>query len=459
MKKQVHVSGIENGFHPYPAAVKHAGLVFVSGVRSTNRSRSAAMVEMSKERLTKQQGYALADHDENKVSADSWATHANLELILRAAGTSGDQILRQHIWQRDKRFFPCYERVRVRFQATPAPSSGLGVAEVTGNSRHWIGIDAIAVAPGENAELTARSVVSAVDNRNLPSASHYSQAVRSGDLVFTAGHIAIKTAEPGKPLVNSFDDIPVEGRFLATGRSHPDSRDGPIAAQTWYIYNELKKLLDAGGVSFSDVVLSTVYLADVRDFAVFHRVHRHFFPENPPALAVSGFNEVGHRGCRIEIELTALAGGSRLKRSLVQWSVPAPFAAPAGVAVGPVVFYSGVVGLDRDGRLVGGGDCFSGDARAFVHRLEEIETKKGLAAQCWASFERLAEVTKASGSKLDDLLKMTVYVSDPLDLRVFEAVRSQFVEDADLPAFECVCVFGPGPVADALVQIEAIGLN
>ncbi len=457
MKQKIQVSGLEGGFHPYPAAVKHAGLVFVSGVRSTGRTRSAAVSDIQKERLTKEQGYGLADHDERKVSVDSWATHANLETVLRAAGTSGEQILRQHIWQRDKRFFPCYERVRVHFQATPAPSSGLGVAEVIGNSRHWIGIDAIAVVPGENADLPARSVVSAVDNRNLPSASHYSQAVRSGDLLFTAGHIAIKTAEPGKPLVASFDDIPAEGRFLATGRSHPDSRDGPIAAQSWYIYNELKKLLEAGGVALSDVVLSSVFLADVRDFAVFHRIHRHFFPSNPPALAVSGFNEVGHRGCRIEIELTALAKGSKLKRSSVEWSVPAPFAAPAGVSVGPVTFYSGMVGIDRDGDLISGADGLTGDARAFVRRLEEIETKKGLAAQCWAAFERLAEATKSSGSQLADLLKMTVYVSSPQDLPVFEAVRTQFIDDAALPALECVCVFGPGPVADALVQIEAIG--
>ena len=95
----------------------------------------------------------------------------------------------------------------------------------------------------------------------------------------------------------------------------------------------------------------------------------------------------------------------------------------------------------------------------MVQPAEKHEDAQGLAAQCWASFERLAEAAKASGSSLSDLLKMTVYVSDPADLRVFEAVRTQFIDDADLPALECVCVFGPGPVADALVQIEAIGAN
>ena len=456
MKQQIYVSGLEGAFAPYPAAVKHAGLVFVSGVRSTSKTRATALKEMAEEKRTREQGFGLADHDEVKVSTDGWATHTNLDAVLHAAGTSSDQILRQHIWQRDKRFFPSYERVRVRFQAVPAPSSGVGVTEVIGNSHHWIGLDAIAVVPGENPDFPARAVV---NNGNLPSAAHYSQAVQSGDLAFTAGHIAIKTAEPGKPLVNSFDDVPEEGRFLATGRSHPDSRDGPIAAQTWYIYNELKKLLEGGGVGFDDVILSTVYLADVRDFAVFHRVHRHFFADRPPALVVSGFDEVGHRGCRVEIELTVLAAGSKLKRSSVDWSVPAPFAAPAGVSVGPVTFYSGMVGLGRDGVLVGGADGLSGSGREFVRRLEEIESKKGLAAQCWASFERLAEAVNASGSRLNDLLKLMVYVSDPSDLRVFDAVRTQFIDEGHLPAFESVSVFGPGPVADALVQIEAIGAN
>jgi enamine deaminase RidA (YjgF/YER057c/UK114 family) len=456
VKQLVQVPDVPKAFQCYPAAVKHAGLVFVSGIRPNARARPSGFPDLPKEGRAKQQGFALADLQEGQVSADSWASHVNLGSVLRAAGSSEEQILRQHIWQRDKRFFPCYERVRVHFQPTPAPSSGLGVASVVGNARDWIGIDAIAVAPGESPALPGRAVVSAVDNRNLPAASHYSQAVRSGDLVFTAGHIAIKTAEPGKPLVNSFDDVPQEGRFLATGRSHPDSRDGPIAAQAWYIYNELNKLLGAGGLGLADVVLATVFLSDLRDFATFHRVHRHFFPQDPPALCVSGFNEVGHRGCRIEIELTALGRGSPLKRSATAWSQPAPFAAPAAVAAGPVVFFSGMVGLDADGQLVGGADALPREARAVVRRLEEAEARRGFAAQCWASFAQLAAAARNAGSRLEDLVKMTVYVGDAQDLPIFEAVRSQFLEESSLPAFECVGVLGPGPVPGALVQIEAI---
>jgi enamine deaminase RidA (YjgF/YER057c/UK114 family) len=276
--------------------------------------------------------------------------------------------------------------------------------------------------------------------------------------VFTAGHIPIKTAEPGKPLVQSFDDVPPEGRFLATGRSHPDSRDGPIAAQTWFVYEELRKLLAANSLGLEDVVLSTVYLADLRDFSVFHRVHRHMFPGDGPALAVSGFDEVGHRGCRIEIELTAARGGASSRR-VVAWPVPSPFAAPAAVGIDAFVFYSGVVGQAADGRLVRSAGDLSGHARTVVERLERVEARRGFAAQTWASFERLRDVAGSAGSDLSQLLKLTLYLRDPRDLQTFEAVRRAFIADADLPALECVAVHGPGPVVEAEVQIEAIGMG
>ncbi|MCU0818259.1 MAG: Rid family hydrolase [Beijerinckiaceae bacterium] len=458
MKLPIHSPDLVPVLQPYPVAVKHDGLVFLSGVRpGTTKARKFGFDDLPASCQTRKQGFGLPDRVEGEVSADSWSVHTALDAVLAAAGTRDNQILRQHVWQRDKRFFPCYERVRAVFQPKPSPSSGLGVAEVVGGARDWIGIDAIAVVPGENPARPERQVTSEVYDPRLPSASHYSQSVTSGDLLFTAGHIPIKTTEPGKPLVQGFDDVPEEGRFLATGRSHPDSRDGPIAAQTWFVYAELRKLLATSGMTMDDVVLSTVYLADPRDFPVFHRMHQHFFPNQTAALAVTGFDEVGHRGCRIEIELTA-AKDAASRRELVSWgSGTPPFAAPAAVRIGSLIFYSGMVGLNPEGSLVTGAADVPPEGRALVARLEEIESRPGFAAQTWASFARLSEAAKRAGSDLKDLLKMTVYLRSASDLPVFEAVRRHFIADADLPAFECVAILGPGPVREAEIQIEAIG--
>lgn len=454
-RETVVCDGVASAFSPYPVAIKAAGLVFVSGIRAGSAPQAfAAIPEAGR---VKQQGYSLADHDEGVVTAESWWAHDNLEKVLKAAGSNGDQILRQHIWQRDKRFFPCYEAVRKHWQPSPAPSSGLGVKSVSGGANGWIGIDAIAVCPDMTSDFTARTVVAAVDYQTLPSASHYSQAVKSGACLFTAGHIAIKTNEPGKPLVNSFDDVPPEGRFLATGRSHPDSRDGPIAAQTWYIIRELQRTLEDKGFSLRDVVLATVFLADLRDFATFHRVHEHFFKDDPPALCATGFDEVGHRGCRIEIELTAQLSDAKRSRAPVAWAGAAPFHAPAAIRAGALLFYSGIAGLGDGGQLVASADQLPVSARSLVRTLEKIERVPGLAAQCWAALNTLRDTALRAGSTLNEVVKTTVYLAEEADLQVYEALRREFLPDNSLPAFECVIISGPGPLRGSHVQIEAIG--
>jgi enamine deaminase RidA (YjgF/YER057c/UK114 family) len=459
-KQGIRLSDIHNPFPGYPHAVKAQGLVFTSGMRpQLARGAVSSFEDLPPEGQAKKQGFALADHDEGAVSAHSWSVHENLEKVLEAAGTSGTQILRQHIWQRDKRYFPCFEQVRKVWQPAPSPSSGLGVKQIAGPGSYWIGIDAIAAVPGESKLFEERLVTRAVDNKDLPSASHYSQAVRSGPFVFTAGHIPINTSLAGKPLVTSFDDVPEDGRFLATGRSHPDSRDGPIAVQAWYVYSQLRETLEQQGLDLSNAVHATVYLADLRDLAVFHRVHQHFFPRNPPSICVTGFDEVGHRNCRIEIELTAIDPSADIASSMIDWPGIAPLAGAAARIVGPLIFYSGITGVGTRGHIVRDADEFTGEAASLVRNVAQIERVAGLAAQCWQSFETLRDLAARAGSSLEELAKMTVYVADRRDLETFEAIRPVFIGDENLPALEAVVVHGPGPVRDLHVQIEAIGLT
>lgn len=441
-RRAIRLDAAVSPFAPYPDAVWARGLVFTSGVRPGAAGPGFGALPASGRK--KEQGYGLADRDEGRLAQSAFGAHGSLEAVLNAAGSDNAQILRQHVWQKDKRFFPVYENVRIGWQPSPAPSSGLGVCGMPGTPDAWIGLDAIAVAPGTDPLFPPRAVIADVNQKALPSASHYAQAVRSGPLVFTAGHIAIKTQEPGKPVVQGFDDLPEEGKALATGRSHPDSRDGPIAAQAWYIYDQLKALLARGGFVFENVVLSTVYLADPRDFAVFHRVHRLFFPEHEPALCVSTFDEVGHRGCRIEIELTVLDPAAGLDMSAVDWTIPKPLAAPAGRWAGPFLFLSGVPGLDTEGRLVEP----TGDRAADV------------TAQSEAALARLGEVLGSVGLDFASLAKLTLYAEEEGDLALFEAARRAVMpDDGTLPAFECVLIPSGGPIAGAYIQIDAIAVR
>ena len=86
--------------HRYPAAVKAGGLVFLSGVRPSNKSDSSrGFNDIPVGGYNKKQGFSIVDSLESKVAFDSWFAHKNMNVVLEMAGSSGDQIFRQHILQ------------------------------------------------------------------------------------------------------------------------------------------------------------------------------------------------------------------------------------------------------------------------------------------------------------------------------------------------------------------------
>ncbi len=93
----------------------------------------------------------------------------------------------------------------------------------------------------------------AVSTESAPAAiGPYSQAVVAGDLVFTAGQIAIDPA---------------------TG----DVVDGGIAAETAQVLRNLSAVLTAAGSGLDQVIKTTVYLADMGEFAAMNEVYATFF--------------------------------------------------------------------------------------------------------------------------------------------------------------------------------------
>lgn len=457
MKREIQVVDVVPAFADYPAAIEAHGLLFVSGMRGGRpgcQPRSLEELPAAARHLASP--YGLVDQVEGPVIADAWTAFENLTKVLQAAGSDQSQILRLHIWQRDKRFFPRLEQVRMVWQPVPCPSSGLGVKNVCGRFGQHYGLSAVAAVPGLSDVYTGRDVVKTFDNKDLPSASFYSQAVRSGPIVFLAGHIPIRTDAPGKPVIMSYDDVPEEGRKLRTGRSHPDSRHGPIAAQTWFCYDEIRRNLAAQGLAMEDIVQLTIFLADLRDMPDFLRVHDQFFPEGGPAITVTGFDEVGHRGTLIEIEPVAVHRSDSVSVSEIPWQIPAPLPGPAAVTVDHFTFLSGMLGLTKDGTIAkSSADVTGEEARAFGRSLERFERVPGLAAQCWLAFERLSETLLAGGLELDNLTKMTVFMAEAEDFRIFEDVRRTFISH-NLPAMEGIVVFEPGATLDTHVQIEAI---
>ena len=108
----------------------------------------------------------------------------------------------------------------------------------------------------------------------------YSQAIKANGFVFVSGQIPID---------------PQTGEFVAGG----------IAEQTARVLKNLTAVLEAAGSSLEQVVKTTVFLADMKEFAGMNEVYASFFRTPPPArstVAAAGLP----RDARVEIEAVAL---------------------------------------------------------------------------------------------------------------------------------------------------------
>jgi 2-iminobutanoate/2-iminopropanoate deaminase len=107
----------------------------------------------------------------------------------------------------------------------------------------------------------------------------YSQGVRVGDLVFTAGQLGI---------------VPGTKEFAG-----PD-----IEAQTRQALENLRAVLEAGGSCLENVVKTTVFLQDIGEFTRMNAVYAEFFPQGPPARSAVQVAALPLGG-RVEIEALA----------------------------------------------------------------------------------------------------------------------------------------------------------
>ena len=107
----------------------------------------------------------------------------------------------------------------------------------------------------------------------------YSQAIVTGDLVYTSGQIALDPAT----------------QQMVTG---------DVRAQTERVMENLAAVLQAAGVGFDNVVKATIFVADLGDFATVNEIYGKRFPRSPPARSTVQVAALP-KGARVEIELIA----------------------------------------------------------------------------------------------------------------------------------------------------------
>ena len=120
----------------------------------------------------------------------------------------------------------------------------------------------------------------AISTNNAPAAiGPYSQAIEAGGLVFASGQLPIN---------------PSTGTFP----------EGGIKEQTRQSILNAQAILESAGCSLSNVVKTTVLLADIADFAAMNEVYASFFSEPFPALSAFAVRDLP-KGALVEIEMIA----------------------------------------------------------------------------------------------------------------------------------------------------------
>jgi reactive intermediate/imine deaminase len=111
--------------------------------------------------------------------------------------------------------------------------------------------------------------------------SHYTDAVRAGDLLFLSGF------------------VPVDGEGRLVGGDD-------VVAQVRQVFANLAVVLDAADATFADVVKVTVYLTDIADRAAINPVRQEVFGATRPASTLVEVSALVTPGAKVEIDAVAL---------------------------------------------------------------------------------------------------------------------------------------------------------
>ena len=110
----------------------------------------------------------------------------------------------------------------------------------------------------------------------------YSQAVRVGSTIYCAGQIPLD---------------PKSGQIVS----------GDIAAQTRRVLDNVAAILKAEGLTFDDIVKTTIFLTNLGDFQTVNEVYGSYFRNQPPARSTVQVSALP-KGANVEIEVIAVAG-------------------------------------------------------------------------------------------------------------------------------------------------------
>jgi 2-iminobutanoate/2-iminopropanoate deaminase len=364
--KQVFRAGPDFGL-PLSTAVRAGDLVYVSGVLSTDAS-----------------GKLLTDD----IRAQARRTLDNLRASFEAAGTKLENAAAINVYLTNPADFQAMNEVYRTYWPQDPPTR---TTVVTGLAAPGALIEIAGVAVRQGAE---RVVVH--PKAWKPSPNPYSYGIRTGDTLFLSGLVPRNLRE---------------NALVA----------GDAGVQTRAVLDHAGEILEAGGMSFADVVSARVYITDTADFAAMNEAYRKYFPSDPPARATV---KAALTSTDFKVEITLVAVKSGARRVFATQPNPNPNLS-AAVRVGDRLYLAGMLGNNESNR---------GDARG----------------QARETFARIGRTLAAAGFDWADVVDGVVYLTDAKDFPALnEAYREVFKQDFPTRATVLTGLVAP----DGLVEI------
>ncbi len=359
---------------------------------------------------------------------------ANLDAVLRAAGTQRANLVRTDQYYTTVKAVPPYQYVRREFlQGRIPPSTSITQKRLLLPAAD-MNVQALAVVPQPGFE------VAHLQHERLQArpTSGYSPALTVGDFIFIPGITSM--AAPDEPQRNA----------VAAGALVPEGLQWagqPIKLETEFIITQrIVPSLRLAGAGLDDVVHAQIYLTDPEDYSAFNEVWSRYFGKSQPTCSILPCVEhalAPYHG-KIEINVLAARPGSAAAKQHIDAGVVTAFRnQPQAVRAGDLLFISGLMAVAHDGLVPSAAEdphqpWFSSPAPAQAEFI----------------IDNIARLCEAAGTSLANVVRVQQFHTDIREFYPVYKVWERKLGGRPLP-FSAVEVPALLPVPGARLLIEA----
>ena len=288
-------------------------------------------------------------------------------------------------------------------------------------------------------------------------------AARAGEFLFLAGQTP-HDPETGR-LVTGLQDIKLRAKGILDIDEYGSLFDrvisGPMAAQAFTILANIKDILSENGMSMEQIVKSNIYITNFQDLGVFYRIWKKFFPKPTTACTVFGISRVGiNPKIRVTMDCIAALPEKIPLGKIERFPSDRPeigLGGCAAVKAGDLIFISGHVGINSQGRAILKCREVSKEAQAFIESVPMATARaEASVAQFWSINKQIGDLLRRIGSSGENILAFHTFARTMThELYSTQPVRNIFYPEQPPTgtSFGCPSILGN---EDLCLQIEAI---